>query len=216
MRMRNQVILAYSRLPRQLPAALRARWRARLDPMRAARLSADTRAQSQSLLGVALACRLLSGASGRRVEPAELRYTTAGKPQLPGLPQFSIAHAGAWVLCALASAGAVGVDIEALAPRATLPRWLQVFDRHERAAARAARAALSIWATKEAALKAAGAAFAELAQVRVRGRRVEFRGRRWYCRAPRIAPRMIARLVTEQPVTRLVLRAVPATEAWLA
>jgi phosphopantetheinyl transferase len=211
--MRNQVILAYSRLPRQLPAALRARWRARLDPLRAARLSADARAQSQSLLGVALACRLLSGASGRRIEPAELRYSAQGKPQVPGLPQFSIAHAGVWVLCALSSAGAVGIDVEPLASRAALPRWLRVFDSHERAAARSARAALSIWATKEAALKAAGAAFAELAQVRVRGRRVEFRARRWYCRAPHVAPRMIARLVTEQPVTRLVMHAVAAAEA---
>ena len=209
----NQVILAYSRLPRQLPAAVRARWRARLSPARALRLSADARVQSQSLLGVALACRLLSHASGRRVEPGELRYTKNGKPHASGLPQFSIAHAGAWVLCALSSEGAVGVDIEPLAPRAALPRWLMVFDSQERAAARSARAALSIWTTKEAALKAAGAPWAELPRVRVRGRQVEFRGRRWHCRAPRVAPRLIARLVTERPVTRLVLHAVPATAA---
>src|SRR5476651_277671 len=96
----NQVILAYSRLSRQLPDSVRAHWRARLSPARAARLSSDARVQSQSLLGVALACRLLSGASGRRVEPGELRYTENGKPHASGLPQFSIAHAGAWVLCA--------------------------------------------------------------------------------------------------------------------
>jgi 4'-phosphopantetheinyl transferase len=209
----NQVILAYSRLPRQLPATVRALWRARLSPARAARLSADARVQSQSLLGVALACRLLSSASGRRVEPGELRYTENGKPHASGLPQFSIAHAGAWVLCALSSDGAIGVDIEPLAPRAALPRWLTVFDIEERAAARSARAALSIWTTKEAALKAAGGSFAELPRVRVRGRQVEFRGRRWHCRAPRVAPRMIARLVTERPVTRLLLRAVPVMSA---
>jgi len=206
----NQVILAYSRLPRQLPAGLRARWLERLTPARAARLSRDARAQSQSLLGVALACRLLSAASGRCVEPGELRYTGNGKPHAVGLPPFSIAHAGAWVLCALSGAGAVGVDIEPLVPREALPRFLGVFDRHERAAARSARAALAIWTTKEAALKAAGAGLAELPRVRVRGRKVEFRGRRWHCRAPYIAPRTIARLVTEQPVTRLLLRALPA------
>ena len=209
----NQVILAYSRLPRQLPAKVLARWRARLSPARAARLSADALAQSQSLLGVALACRLLSAGSGRRVEPGELRYTKNGKPQASGLPQFSIAHAGGWVLCALSSEGAVGVDIEPLASRATLPCWLTVFDIEERAAACSARAALSIWTTKEAALKAVGASIAELPRVRVRGRWVEFRGRRWHCRAPRVAPRMIARLVTEQPVTHLLMHAVPATAA---
>ena len=93
-------------------------------------------------------------------------YTANGKPHAAGLPQFSIAHAGAWVLCALASDGAVGVDVEALAPSAALPRWLAVFDQEERAAARTARAALSIWTAKEATLKAAGARFGELAQVR--------------------------------------------------
>ncbi len=209
----NQVILAYSWLPRQLPAGVRAQWRARLSPARVARLRSEAHAQSQSLLGMALACRLLSGASGRPVGPAELRYTCSGKPHAAGLPQFSIAHAGAWVLCAMSSEGAVGVDIEPLAPRAALPRWLQVFDVHEREVARSARAALSIWTAKEAAIKAAGARFAELPGVRVRGRQVEFRGRRWHCRAPYIAPRTIARLVTERAVGRLVLRAVPWTQA---
>ena len=108
----NRVILAYSRLHGQLPAAVRARWRARLTPAHALRLSTDPRAQSRTLLGVALACRLLSAAGGRRVEPHELRYSRHGRPHAPGLPDFSIAHAGAWVVCALASGGAVGVDIE--------------------------------------------------------------------------------------------------------
>jgi phosphopantetheinyl transferase len=206
----NQVILAYSRLPRQLPPGLRARWRARLHPARVARLRSDAHAQSQSLLGVALACALLSDVCGRRVEPAELRYTRSGKPDVAGLPEFSIAHAEEWVLCALSSAGAVGVDIEPLAPLATLPRWLAVFDPHERAAARSAHAALAIWCIKEATLKAAGADFAELPQVRVRGRQVAFRGRRWHSRAPRIAPQLIARVVTERPVTSLVMRSLPA------
>ena len=209
----NQVILAYSRLPRQLPAALRSHWRARLSPAHALRLSADSRAQSQSILGLALACQLLSALSGRPVGPGELRYTKSGKPHALGLPEFSIAHAGAWVLCAVSSDGAVGVDIEPLAPRASLPRWLTVFDAQERAAARSARSALSIWATKEAVLKAAGATLAELPRVRVRGRRVEFRGQRWHCRAPRLAPRVITCLATARPVTRLLLRAVAPAAA---
>ena len=205
----NRVILAYSHLPRQLPAAWRARWRARLALGRALRLSADARVQSRTLLGVALACRVLGAASGRVVEPRELRYSAAGKPQAPGLPEFSIAHSGAHVLCALASRGAVGVDIEAIVGRGELPLWQQVFDAQERAAARSVRAALGIWTAKEAVLKAAGAARAELAQVRVRGRRADFRSRRWYCRAPRLGAGLVVRLATSQPVTRLRVLAVP-------
>ena len=212
----NEVILAYSRLPRQLPAELRARWRARLTPARALRLSADPEAQARSLLGVALACTLLGGAGGGRIEPRSLRYSKSGKPHAPGLPQFSIAHAGRWVVCALASDGAVGVDIESLAPPQALPAWRQVFDAEELAAARSPRLALAIWTAKEAALKAAGGSFAELAQVRVRGRELRFRGRHWHCHAPRVAPGLIARLVTSCPITRLRQRAVTAAVALAA
>lgn len=212
----DRVILAYSRLPRQLPAVVRARWRARLSAAGAARLSEDARAQSQSLLGVALACRLLSGASGRPVAPGELHYTRNGKPHASDLPPFSIAHAGVWVVCALWSGGAIGIDIEPLVPRATLPRWLSVFDSEERRAAHSARAGLAIWTTKEATLKAAGGSLAELALIRVRGLRVEFRGRHWHASEARVAPRMIARVVTERPVTQWRLSAVPARAALAA
>ena len=92
----------------------------------------------------------------RRSNPRSCAIRGNGKPHVAGLPEFSIAHAGEWVLCALSSDGAVGVDIEPVVPRAALPRWLTVFDAQERAAARSARAALAIWSTKEAALKAAG------------------------------------------------------------
>ncbi len=209
----DRLILAYSRLPRQLPAALRARWRARLGAVDAARLSEDARAQSQSLLGVALACGLLSGASGRQVGPHELHYSRNGKPHASGLPQFSIAHAGVWVVCALWSGGAVGIDIEPLVAGAALPRWLTVFDSEERRAAHSARAGLRIWTTKEATLKAAGGTLAELASIRVRGRRVEFHGRLWHARAARVAPRMIARVVTERPVRQVLQRVVSARAA---
>jgi len=212
----NEVILAYSRLPRQLPAALRARWRARLAPARALRLSADPDAQARSLLGIALACTVLGHASERRIEPRALRYTPLGKPHAPGLPAFSIAHAGPWVVCALASVGDVGVDIEMLTRSQSLPSWRHVFDAGELAAARSPRGALAIWTAKEAVLKAAGAGFAELRQVRVRGRELRFRGQRWHCRTPRVAPGTIARLATSLPVARLRYMAVPAAVALAA
>jgi 4'-phosphopantetheinyl transferase len=217
----NQVILAYSQLPGQLPAALppasRARWRAKLSPARAQRLPSDELAQSHTLLGVALACRLLSAAGERVVTARELRYSAQGKPRVDGLPDFSIAHAGAWVLCALASTGAVGVDAEPLVAHAALPRWRRAFDAEERAAAVSPRAALAIWTAKEAALKAAGATLAEIAQVRVRGRRVDFHGRRWHCRSLRLSARtLIARLVTAEPVASLWLHPVPWQQALAA
>jgi hypothetical protein len=208
----NRVILAYSRLSRQLPAALAAHWRARLGGAGVARLRGDARSQAQTIAGVALACHVLSAAAGREVAAAELRYTPRGKPHAIGLPEFSIAHAGPWVLCALASEGAVGVDVEPLIARQSLPRWSQVFDAQERASARTPRAALAIWTAKEAALKAVGATVAEAARVRVRGRRVAFRGRSWHCRRPRLAPRVLVSLVTARPAAQLVLLPLPSRQ----
>ena len=212
----NQVILTYSRLPRQLTAVMRARWRERLSYGRALRLATEPRAQSQTLLGVALACRTLSSMAGRAVPAGELRYSRQGKPAAPGLPEFSIAHAGGWVLCAVASAGAVGVDLEPLVPARRLPRWTRAFDASERAAACSTRAALAIWTAKEAVLKASGATLAELCRVQVRDARVEFRGQCWHRLEPRLAPSVVACLVTARPVTDLSVRAVPAGEVLAA
>ena len=190
----NQVILAYSRLPRQLPVAIAQRWRTRLSYAHQLRLSVDAQAQARTLLGAILACYLLGEAGGSKVEPSQLRYSAEGKPTVPGLPEFSIAHTGDWVVCALASTGAVGVDLEMLDES---PAPLQ-----------ARRAALTLWTTREAVLKAAGATLAELPQIRLSGRIAEFRGRRWHCSAPRLAANVVARLATARPLTRLSVQAV--------
>ena len=213
----NEVILAYSRLPRQLPAGLRALWRARLTPARALRLSADPGAQARSLLGIALACTLLGDASGRRIEPRALRYTPFGqaaRARAAGV-QHRARRSNGW--CARSRASGTWASTSSRwRGRRRLPRWRHVFDAEELAAARSPRMALAIWTAKEAVLKAAGAGFAELPQVRVRGRELRFRGRRWHCRAPRVAPGTIARLVTSRPVARLRYRAVPAALALAA
>jgi len=193
----NRVILAYSQLQGALPAAQRERLRAQLPYARRLRMAVDAGRQSQTFLGFALACRLLGAAAGEAVQPGRLRFARSGKPYVPGYPDFSIAHAGDWVLCALADDGNVGIDVEA------------------NATARANPIALAIWAAREATIKAAGATLAELAQVQVQGRRIGFRGRRWYCRTPRLPAHLVVRLVTERPVTQLLLRAV-SPEAALA
>jgi 4'-phosphopantetheinyl transferase len=194
----NRVILAYSQLQGALPAAQRERLRAQWPYSRRLRMSVDAHRQSQTHLGLALACRLLGAVSGGRIEPSALRFARTGKPYVPGCPDFSIAHAGDWVLCALAADGAVGIDVE------------------ERAAAPAEAAALGIWVAKEATLKAAGATLSELAGVRLHGRRIGFRGRHWYLRSPRLAAGLLVRVVTARPVTQLELRAVPLAAALAA
>ena len=160
----NQVILAYSWLPRQLPAGVRAHWRARLQSGAApARLSSRARTQSQSLLGVALACRLLSGASGRASRPRSCAIPATANRTPRGCRSSALRTPATGCCAHCPATGAVGVDIEpAGAARGTAALADGVRCAGARAA-RSARAALSIWTTKEAALKAAGGPLAELA-----------------------------------------------------
>jgi 4'-phosphopantetheinyl transferase len=108
-----------------------------------------------SVLGIALLAAALR-ARGIALAPALLEYPRRGKPRLRGAPDFSIAHAGGLVACALGRRGRVGLDLE---PRgAVRPGQLRlVLDRGERAAvASGALAAVDAWVMKEAVLKAAG------------------------------------------------------------
>ena len=194
----NRVILASSQLQGALPAAQRERLRAQLPYARKMRMSMDASRQSQTFLGLALACRLLGAVNGGPIQPSALRFAREGKPYVPGGPDFSIAHTGEWVLCALADDGTVGIDVEESSPTHADP------------------AALALWAAKEATVKAAGATLAELARVRIHGRRIGFRGRRWYLSSPRLDADLLVRVVTERPVTQLLLRAVPVAVALAA
>jgi len=180
-------ILAYTRLPLQAPRALLARCEAALPYARRLRLRGSGQQQWQSLAGLALACWLLRRASGRDVDPRQLRCPRAGAPFLPGAPAFSIAHAGEWVACALAPAGAVGLDLEpptARAPFGTLADWVA-----REAVAKAAGRGLA--AVRAVRLAAAGAAAA--------GEWAWLEGRRWQLLAPEWPLPLVLRVALDPP-----------------
>ncbi len=183
----NSVEISCAWLPRPLNAATRTRLLSQLPYGRRVRASASPRRQSQSLVGVALACEMLTRVTQRALRPAQLRYTAHGKPYAPGFPEFNISHSGAWVVCALAAVGSIGIDVETV----------NVGSRC---------AALATWTAKEATLKAAGARLQDLPQVQLRGRRLQFQDRRWYCRAPKLSDDTMLRVVSSVPITRLRLR----------
>jgi 4'-phosphopantetheinyl transferase len=97
-----------------------------------------------------------------------LELTAQGKPVLPGSRlRFSLAHSGEVALVAVARDRDVGVDVERVRPDAD--RWalvdhaLTARERHElklTAPTERAHAFLSMWARKEALLKAAGVGLA--------------------------------------------------------
>jgi len=179
-------ILAYTRLPLQAPRALLGRCAAALPYARRLRLRGSEQVQWQGLAGLGLACTLLRRATGRDVRAAQLRCPRGGAPFLPGGPAFSIAHAGEWVACALAPAGAVGLDLEPLAARAPF-------------------GTLAEWVAREAVAKAAGRGLAAVRDVRLEAHEpatgwARLDGRRWQLLAPTLPLPLVLRLALESPV----------------
>lgn len=155
-------------LERGLPDAERAR---------AARLGqGDDRARF--VTGRALLRERLGRCTG--IPPAELAIgeTAAGQPRLLAADAggrqlgFSVSHAGGVVLVAIAAGRDVGVDVEALRPRADLDGLAaRFFSPGERDAVRGsadpAATFLTLWTVKEAYLKATGDGLAALHTVTV-------------------------------------------------
>jgi 4'-phosphopantetheinyl transferase len=110
--------------------------------------------------------RVLGAYAG--VPPASLRfrYGPQGKPQLAGVGTgigFNVSHSDEWVLCAVAPARHVGVDVERRRHDLTVAEIDQVLTRDEREVlakmdgSERALAMLRLWTRKEAVVKAMGA-----------------------------------------------------------
>lgn len=155
-----------------------ARWLAVLPPRRQMELAAcDAAARIASLLGMALLASC-ARAAGVPLAWSGLRFPEGGKPSWDNGGDFSIAHAGDRVACALAPQGVeVGLDLEACAG-VTLESLRLVTSGDERALVASGRLdAASLWTRKEAVLKAAGRGIRDVGAVRVGADEGELDGR---------------------------------------
>ena len=91
---------------------------------------------------------------------AELSFSAAGKPYLPGASgfHFNLSHAGAWVICAVSSCE-VGCDIEEIRPRMPKRILRHLPPEEQRLLAAAPDAAdlfFRLWTLRESYAKATG------------------------------------------------------------
>jgi 4'-phosphopantetheinyl transferase len=146
-------------------------WIERLDPSAQARLHAF-RAEEDKL-SLLLGRMLLSVALEAYANPAllqELRYSSIGKPYLPGL-EFSISHSADLVVLAISSQFTLGIDCEEITD-IEIRDFQSYFSPAEwnyiHSATSAQKAFYRLWTRKEALLKALGTGLdADLPQLEV-------------------------------------------------
>jgi 4'-phosphopantetheinyl transferase len=151
-----------------LPAALEARWMDELPAPRRDMLARwpDSRARHRSLIGSRLLYRGLRRIGHRGNPLTSLRYAPGCRPTLDLAVDFSLSHCHGRVLCAVSTAGAVGVDVEALGPLSAADFPLYVNAGERAWAGGDAGRFYSIWTRKEAVVKAAGSrGLADMARV---------------------------------------------------
>jgi phosphopantetheinyl transferase len=191
-------ILYYSDLRGHWPDAEAARFQRSLAYAKRLATDAQEIEGRQTLAGVSLARRALMAMLGRDVAARELVFPDGRKPHVPGAPDFSIAHSGPWVGCAIAAAGRVGFDVECERPG--IEQTIRVLCGPEEAQTLTPQTALVRWVVTEAALKAHGASVHDALDVEFRAGQVFFRGEPLYRTDVHVFEGAAACVMTSQPV----------------
>jgi 4'-phosphopantetheinyl transferase len=124
--------------------------------------SMHVRRSAEYLAGRALLRHALARHTGRHAGSFRLETSAAGKPSCLGGPAVSVSHSGDILVCALADAGPIGVDVETRAPRKLETLAERFFTKAEATwlAADPERRFRMLWVLKEAYLKALGTGLA--------------------------------------------------------
>lgn len=195
--MEREILLQCAVIPARLEATVTARWLALLPPRAAARGWPEPAATATGLALLASCAR----AAGLRLPPARLRREPGGRPYWPDGPGFSITHAAGHAACALAGRGvALGVDLEADGAADLAQLRLVATEREQRAVHAGRLDAVTLWTSKEAVLKAAGADLTEVAKVEIDGDVGRHAGRSWHLQRLAPAPGLCLALASAVPL----------------
>lgn len=186
----RRMLLHHALVPAELDPSLEARWLASLPARRAASLARLRSAADRiaTLLGMALLADCARAAGLAPPSAGEIVMPARGKPRWIEGADFSISHSGGRVACALAPRGVtVGLDIEAAGTVTWRDLRLVTHATERERFATAGLDATSLWTSKEAVVKAAGAGLAAMREVEASRASAAFRGRRFLLRRPRFA-----------------------------
>lgn len=166
-----------------LSPALEAAWLRDLPASRREQLVEwpDAPARHRSLLASRLLLEGLKRFGFPAGSLAGLRYSRHGKPTLDLPIEFSLSHCAGRILCALATSGPVGVDVEPIGAL-TAAEFGHYFTADERAwAGDDPQRFCALWTRKEAVVKAAGSrGLAAMRDVRIDHDQAFHAGTRWY------------------------------------
>jgi 4'-phosphopantetheinyl transferase len=156
---------------------------------------------------------------GRPAELERLAWDAAGRPFLPGGTDLNISHSGAYVVCALAHGGRVGIDIEQVRPiplsdfrtQMTPAQWAKIA-----APDGGLYPFFRLWTQKEAVVKADGRGLAvPLTRIVPNGGRAWLDGTVWAVREVGIAEGYVCHLAASgaDPRVRVEEIRLPRTAA---
>ena len=113
-----------------------------------------------------------------------LNYTQYGRPYIPHFPDFNISHSNGFVVCAIATEGKIGVDIEQIKPT-PIYDFRNQFSENEWNVIIASDNIYALfyyyWTAKEAAIKANGKGFSlPLENITIKDNKTIIEQTQWY------------------------------------
>jgi phosphopantetheinyl transferase len=207
---KDAVILFYSDLRGEWPEAAAAWFLRSLPYAKRLLVGAQGPDGHKTLAGVSLARRALAAIMGHEVAARDFMFPDGGKPYVPGAVDFSIAHSGPWVGCAVAASGRIGFDVECQRPG--IEQTVRLLVSPVEAPHLTPRSALERWVATEAALKAFGASLREASAVEFRGAHAFFRGEPLYRGEVDVFTDAAACVMTSQRASCVDVREVPLSE----
>lgn len=214
-----EILIFYTKIETPLPEVFRSSFLAECPVKIVSKNSRYVRWQDRdaNIAGLYLLVEAMKHAGYQGYVLNNLRYTDYGRPYLSDGPDFSISHAGEFVVCAIAPNGArLGVDIEHIRP-VDHDSLTGIMNENELEKMRNSEDQMTMfyefWTMKESVIKADGRGLSiPLTEVSGDNNTVTYEGIQWSVFQPFFKPNYSFSLAVNVPGCKLNWRFSPANE----